>query len=98
MTTALAFLGGGSPAYWINAGVTAGVVVFVLFRYGLLAVLASLISLHMYILFPVTIHITAWYATGFLLDLIIMLALSFYAFYISLAGQPLFKGRLLAED
>lgn len=98
LTAALAFLGGGSPLHWISASVTAGVTTLVLYRYGLLAILAALLYLHIYIVFPVTTHLTVWYATGFLVDLIIMLALAFYAFYTSLAGQPLFGGKLLQED
>jgi hypothetical protein len=52
----------------------------------------------MYINFPVTSHLTAWYATGFVIDLIIVLALAFYAFHTSLAGQPVFGGKLLEGD
>lgn len=97
-TVALAFLGGGSPLHWVSASVTAGLLTLALYRFGLLALLSALLYLHIYIAFPVTTHLTAWYATGFLIDLIIMLALAFYAFHTSVAGQPLFSGRLLRED
>jgi hypothetical protein len=41
---------------------------------------------------------TIRYAAGFVVDLIIMLALALYAFHTSLAGQPIFGGKLLEED
>jgi hypothetical protein len=97
-TTGLAFLGGATIPSWINAAVTASLLVFVLYRYGLLTFMASMAFLHLYITFPVTIHLTAWYATGFVIDLIIMLAVAFYAFRTSLAGQPVFGGKLLEGD
>ena len=98
LASGLALLWGGSLFNWISAAVTATLVMLVLYRYGLLAMLAALLYLHLYINFPVTTHLTAWYATGFVIDLILLLALSFYAFHTSLAGQPLFAGKLLQED
>ncbi|MGH9873965.1 MAG: hypothetical protein ACRD9S_16060 [Pyrinomonadaceae bacterium] len=97
-TTGLAFLGGATIPSWINSAVTAGLLIFLLYRHGLLKFMASLAFLHMNITFPVTIHLTAWYATGFVIDLIILLAVAFYAFHTSLAGQPVFGGKLLQED
>jgi hypothetical protein len=97
-TTGLAFLWGGALPNWVSAAITAGLTTFVLFRYGLLAALFALFFLHIYLQFPVTTQLTAWYAPGFILDLIIMLSVAFYAFYTSLGGQPLFAGRLLQDD
>lgn len=96
-SSALALLGGGAIFNWVGASVTAGLTTLVLFRYGLLAMLAAIYYLQMYIQFPVTTQVTAWYAMGFLLALIILLAMSVYAFRISVAGQPLTRGRLLEE-
>jgi serine/threonine-protein kinase len=72
-------------------------VIFVLYRYGLLAAVSTLFFLHLGIFFPITTEFTAWYATDFLIALVICLALAVYAFYISLAGQPLFAGKLLED-
>jgi hypothetical protein len=44
-----------------------------------------------------TTDLTAWYATNFLIDAGICLALAVFGFYTSLAGQPLF-GRPLFEE
>ncbi|HKB65997.1 MAG TPA: protein kinase [Pyrinomonadaceae bacterium] len=72
-------------------------VILVLYRYGLLAAVSTLFFLHLGIFFPITTEFTAWYATDFLIALIICLALAVYAFYISLAGLPLFTGKLLED-
>jgi hypothetical protein len=96
-TAALASFHGGLPINWVSAGVTAVLSLFVLHRYGLLALMSSLFFLHLYIQFPATPHVTAWYATGFLVDLLLVVALAFYGFYTSLAGQPLTQRNLLEE-
>ena len=44
-----------------------------------------------------TIELSAWYAVDFTMALIICVALAVYSFYISLAGQPLFGGKLLED-
>jgi hypothetical protein len=97
-TAGLAFLGGNTLFSWTGGSVSAGLFTLVLYRHGLLALMVSLLFLHIYIMFPVTSHLTAWYATGFVLDLILMMALACYAFYTSLAGQPVFSGKLLQDD
>ncbi|MEA2204050.1 MAG: eukaryotic-like serine/threonine-protein kinase [Blastocatellia bacterium] len=96
-TAGLAFLGGNTAFSWIGAAVAAGITTFVLYRYGILVMLSALLYLHLYLEFPATTQITAWYATGFLLNLILLIALAFYAFHASLAGQRVFGGKLLQE-
>lgn len=68
--------------------------VWVLYRYGLLALISTLFFLHLLIFFPITSDFTAWYAGDFVLALIVGLALTVFGFYTSLAGQPLFRGAL----
>jgi uncharacterized membrane protein len=53
---------------------------------------------HLWVFFPITTELTAHYAGDFVLDAIFLVALAFYSFYTSLAGQPLFRGGLLKED
>ena len=67
-------------------------------RFGPVTLISTLVFLHLAIFFPITTELTAWYAGDFILDLIFLLALAFYGFYTSLAGQPLFSGGLLKED
>ena len=94
---ALSLLWGGTLPNWISAFVTAGVLTFTLFRFGLLSIVASIFFLHMHLQFPVTFRLTEWHAAGFLIDLVLVLALVFWAFYVSLAGQRL-SGRLFEES
>ena len=69
-------------------------VIWVLYRYGLLALISSIFFLHLIIFYPVTSDLSAWYAADFVLALIICLALVVFGFYTSLAGEPLFRGDL----
>jgi hypothetical protein len=41
------------------------------------------------VFFPVTTELSAWYATSFLLEAVLVLALLLYGFRTSLAGQRL---------
>lgn len=79
------------------AGMTAFLIVWVLFRYGLLALIAALFFNHIIVFFPITSEFTAWYATDFVLALVIAMALVLWGFYTSLAGQPLFRNAF-ADD
>jgi serine/threonine-protein kinase len=78
-------------------GLLAFLVVFVLYRYGLLAMVSAMFFLHLWVFFPMTTELTVWYATDFVIALVISIALAVYGFYISLAGQSLFAGRLLED-
>lgn len=71
--------------------------VFVLYRYGLLALVFAMFINHLLVFFPITSEFTAWYATDFVISLVICLALTVYGFYTSLAGQSLFGGKLLED-
>ena len=71
--------------------------VFVLYRYGLLAIAFALFVSHLWVFFPMTTKLTAWYAIDFAIALAICTALTLYGFYTSLAGQSLFSGKLLED-
>src|SRR6185312_3747216 len=71
--------------------------VYVLYRYGLLAAVATFFFAHLVIYYPITTELTAWYATDFLIAVVICLALAAYAFYVSLGGAKLFSGQLFEE-
>ncbi len=68
-----------------------------LYRFGLLAAVTSGFIFHAWVFFPITTKLSAWWATDFIPVLIIYAALVIYAFYTSLAGQPLFRGKLLED-
>ena len=67
---------------------------WVLYRYGLLALISAIFVLHLMIFFPITSDFSAWYAADFVLAIIICIALAVFGFYTSLAGEPLFRGAL----
>ena len=73
------------------AGLAAAMVVWVLYRYGLLALIVTIYFVHLMVFYPITSDFSAWYATDFVLALIIALALAGFGFYTSLAGEPLFR-------
>ena len=70
---------------------------WVLYHYGLLALIVAIYFLHLMIFYPITSDFTAWYAGDFVLALIFSLALVVFGFYTSLAGEPLFRGVRLDE-
>jgi serine/threonine-protein kinase len=73
------------------------ITVGVLYRYGLLAMISAMFFFHAWVFLPITSDLSAWYAGDFALALVIYVALALYSFYISLAGQPLFRGKLLED-
>ncbi|HEV2802718.1 MAG TPA: serine/threonine-protein kinase [Pyrinomonadaceae bacterium] len=68
-----------------------------LVRFGLLALIATVFFQHLLPFYPVTTELSAWYATSFLLQLVLLSVLLVYSFYTSLAGQPLFRARFLED-
>src|SRR6185369_17384474 len=72
------------------SAVSAVLVVFVLHRYGLLTLIAALFVAHLYVFFPITTDLTAWYATDFTIALVICLVLGVYAAYASVGGSKVF--------
>jgi serine/threonine-protein kinase len=79
------------------AALSAFLPVFVLYRFGLLAAVAAFFLAHLWVFYPMTTELSAWYATDFLMGLSICVALVVFGFYTSLAGQPLFGGKLLQD-
>ena len=79
------------------AALSAFLAVFVLYRFGLLAAVSAMFFAHLWVFYAVTTELSAWYATDFLIALTICVALAVFGFYTSLAGQPLFGGKLLED-
>ncbi len=79
------------------AALSAFLATFVLYRFGLLAAVSALFFAHLWVFYPMTTELSAWYATDFLMGLTICVALAIFGFYTSLAGQPLFGGKLLDD-
>jgi serine/threonine-protein kinase len=79
------------------ACLTAFLIVWLLYRYGLLALMSAIYFLHLVIFFPITSEFGAWYAGDFVLGLGISLAVAVYGFRVSLGGRKLFRGGLLED-
>jgi serine/threonine-protein kinase len=79
-------------------GAIAGTVfLIILIRFGLLAGMFAEFFLLLGILYPLTSDLSAWYSGATFFAVTIGLAVAIYGFYVSLAGQPLFKGGLLQD-
>ena len=74
-----------------------GAILFVVFRYGLLAYTSYLLYAAIFTGFPITTNLSAWYSGIGLEGLALLLGLAVYAFHTSLGGQLLF-GRAALED
>jgi hypothetical protein len=86
-----------SPTGVPFACLAAFLLVWCLYRYGLLALMSALYFLHLNIFTPITSEFTAWYAGDFVLALGVALALAVYSFRVSLGGRSLFRGGLLED-
>ena len=74
-----------------------GLAVFVLIRFGLLALVANAVVYFILQNFPLTTRGSAWYAGISLAGILILAAITFYAFYTSLGGRPVFGSAVLEE-
>jgi serine/threonine-protein kinase len=98
LLTLLATLLGEAPVQLIPLNALGTFIpVYVLYRYGLLASVATFFFTHLSLYYPITPELTAWYATDFVIALVICMALAAYGFFTSLGGQKLFSGKLLEE-
>ena len=73
------------------------VLIFLLYRFGLLALSASLFFVHLFVFYPLTSELSAWYATDFVIGALLCLVLAGFACYTSMAGQRLFSGKLFED-
>ena len=78
-------------------GLTFALVLGVITRFGLLAMIASQFFVQLFVVYPMTSDFSVWYAGSTIFGLGAGLAVVLYSFYISLGGQPVFKGGLLRE-
>jgi hypothetical protein len=91
------FMGSNDASMWLAAAyaISFGIAVVLLFtRVGILAGIVAVFVLRPHRLF--TTDFDAWFTAYGIADLAILLALAAYGFWVSLAGQPIFKD-MLAE-
>ena len=80
-----------------TAALSAAIMLFILYRYGFLALCAMMFFAHLWVFYPITTELRAWYAIDFVIAGIICIALAAYACYTSMAGQKIFGGKLLED-
>jgi serine/threonine-protein kinase len=82
---------------WLVAGAGVALLFFVLFRIGLLAAAVCIAIAGMLLGVPLTFDLATWQAGGSLLALAVVVAVTLYGFFTSLAGRPLLAPDLLHE-
>jgi hypothetical protein len=71
--------------------------VFVMIRFGLLALVANAFVYNILQNYPLTTQGSAWYAGISLAGILLIAAMALYGFYTSLGGRPVFGGAVLEE-
>ncbi len=95
--TYLAFLSTGPPILIIGALLIPTVYTIAVWRYGLLTTMSLQFFFTLTFHYPITPDLSSWAAGTTIFCVTILVALAFYGFYISLAGQPLFRGSILRD-
>jgi serine/threonine-protein kinase len=88
---------GGLLVVLVPRLIGAGLTVYLLIRFGVLALAASSIFDVFLGSFPLTTQMSAWYADISLAGIVLMAALAFYGFYTSLGDNPMFGADALEE-
>jgi Protein kinase domain len=91
------FVRGHQWIVWLSLLLTATFITLAAARFGLLALYSLLLFSHLASGFPMTSDFSSWYAGSTLFIFVFLMGLSIYGFHTSLAGQPLFKGKLLED-
>jgi serine/threonine-protein kinase len=79
------------------AAVASALTLFILLRFGMLALVFTQFFILMFNFFPITTDFSAWYAGGTIFCLTVATALILFGFKSSLAGQTLFRGSLVDD-
>ncbi len=88
---------GGSTVLAVRGLLLYSLTVFLLVRFGVLALIASEFFGAFLAGFPLTTDVSAWYAGIGFAGILLMAAMAFYAFYTSLGGRPMFGAATLEE-
>jgi hypothetical protein len=67
----------------------------VLKKAGLLALVVGLVVQNILVVFPMTSHLSRWYANAGLTGIVVIAGLAVFGFFTALAGRPLFTGAAL---
>ncbi|HYN84396.1 MAG TPA: protein kinase [Pyrinomonadaceae bacterium] len=95
---AIGTLSGEHPQIdWAFGVMSAVLTLFILLRFGMLALIATQFFIFLFLFYPATTDFSAWYAGPFIIGLVFALALAGAAFYTSLGGRPIFQGKLIDD-
>jgi hypothetical protein len=85
------------PVGLVGALIFSSLAVFVMIRFGLLALVANFMVVSILQNSPLTTQMSSWYAGISLTGILLMSAMVFYGFHTSLGGRPAFGGPVLEE-
>jgi hypothetical protein len=90
----------GGDYFWVTFLALAVIwlsIYLVLRRFGLLALVVGLVVQNMLVVFPMTSHLSRWYASGAIAGMVTVIAIALFALYHALAGQQLFSTKALDD-
>lgn len=90
----------GSEGHWtalIATALIAAIIIVCIGRFGLLAMVSFQVFFDLSFHNAISANVSNWYFGNTIFAAIIILGLATYGFYISLAGQPIFSGKILEE-
>jgi serine/threonine-protein kinase len=83
--------------FWFHLLLTATLITLAAARFGLLALYSCLLFAALSSGFPITSDFSSWYAGSTLFICFVVMGLSIYGFYTSLAGQKIFEAKFLND-
>ncbi|HEY9405605.1 MAG TPA: serine/threonine-protein kinase [Pyrinomonadaceae bacterium] len=83
--------------FWFHLLLTATLITLAAARFGLLALYSCFLFAALSSGFPITSDFSSWYAGSTLFVFFVVMGLSIYGFYTSLAGQKIFEAKFLNE-
>ena len=90
----------GGDYFWVTFLAAAVIwlsIYLVLRRFGLLALVVGLVVQNTLVTFPMTTHLSRWYAVGAIAGMVTVVAIAVFATYNALAGQAVFSAKLLDD-
>lgn len=90
----------GGDYFWVTFLAAAVIwlsIYMVLRGFGVLALVVGLVVQNILVAFPMTSHLSRWYASGGVAGIVTIVAVACFALYCALAGQPLFRTLSLDE-
>jgi serine/threonine-protein kinase len=83
--------------FWIDLVFTATIITLAAARFGLLALYSFFLFAALSSGFPITSDFSSWYAGSTLFVFVVLMSLTIYGFYTSLAGQKIFEAKFLKD-